>query len=128
MPYKKINIEKIYYSIGEVANMLNVTPSVLRFWEKNFSIIKPYKNAKGKRYYTPKDINHLKYIFYLLRQKGFTIEGAKLYIKNKNQQKLNKEIIILSKLNALKEELLNIKNNLKDIENQMNTNNSDEQK
>lgn len=126
MPYKKPNIEKIHYSISEVADMLNVAPSVLRYWEKEFSIIKPFKNAKGNRYYTPKDINHLKFIFYLLKQKGFTIEGAKLYIKNKNEQKLNKEIIILSKLNALKEELLNIKSNLNVIANQLNTNNSDE--
>lgn len=126
MPYKKPNIEKIHYSIGEVADMLNVAPSVLRYWEKEFSIIKPFKNAKGNRYYTTKDINHLKFIFYLLKEKGLTIEGAKLYIKNKHEQKLNKEIIILSKLNALKEELLNIKNNLKEIANQLNTNNSDE--
>lgn len=112
MPYKKPNIEKIHYAIGEVAEMLNVAPSVLRYWEKEFSIIKPFKNAKGNRYYTNKDIDNLKLIQYLLKQKGLTIEGAKQYLKNKNQHSLDKQVMILSKLNKMKEELIEIKNHL----------------
>lgn len=128
MPYKKPHIEKIHFPIGEVAEMLNVAPSVLRYWEKEFSIIKPFKNAKGNRYYTNKDIDNLKLIYYLLKQKGLTIEGAKLYIKNKNENKLNKDIAIIAKLNSIKEELNLIKSNLIEILNEFNRNNTYEQK
>ncbi|GAB4457355.1 MAG: MerR family transcriptional regulator [Bacteroidales bacterium] len=124
MPYKKPNIEKIHFPIGEVAKMLNVAPSVLRYWEKEFSIIKPFKNAKGNRFYTNKDIDNLKLIQYLLKQKGLTIEGAKHYIKNKNESSLDKQVSIFSKLNNIKQELIGIKNNL----NLLNIRNSNEQK
>lgn len=115
MPYKKPNIEKIHYSIGEVANMLSLAPSVLRYWEKEFTVLKPFKNNKGNRYFTPKDIDHLKFIYHLLKEKGLTIEGAKLYMRNKGEEKLSKEILLLSKLNSIKDELLLLKEGLKDV-------------
>jgi len=106
MPYKKPNIEKIHYSIGEVAQMFGISPSVLRYWEKEFKIIKPFKNAKGNRYFTPKDIDNIKLIYHLLKEKGLTIDGAKLYIYNKNETEIDKTTQILSKLTQIKEELL----------------------
>ncbi len=115
MPYKKPNIEKIHYSIGEVAEMLSLAPSVLRYWEKEFTILKPFKNNKGNRYFTPKDIENLRLIYHLLKEKGLTIDGAKLYIRNKGEEKLTKEIQLLSKLNSIKDELLRLKEGLKDI-------------
>jgi len=120
MPYKKPNIEKIHYSIGEVAQMFGIASSVLRYWEKEFKIIKPFKNAKGNRYFTPKDIDNIKLIYHLLKEKGLTIDGAKLYIYNKNETEIDKTTQILSKLTQIKEELLTIKKNLKEISSQLN--------
>jgi len=120
MPYKKPNIEKIHYSIGEVAQMFGIAPSVLRYWEKEFKIIKPFKNAKGNRYFTPKDIDNKKLIYHLLKEKGLTIDGAKLYIYNKNETEIDKTTQILSKLTQIKEELLTMKKNLKEISSQLN--------
>jgi len=115
MPYKKPNIEKVHYSIGEVAHMFGIAPSVLRYWEKEFKIIKPFKNAKGNRYYTPKDIDNIKLIYHLLKEKGLTIDGAKLYICNKSEAEIDKTTLILSKLKQIKDELLILKENLKEI-------------
>ena len=69
--------DKLYHTIGEVAQMLNVNPSVLRFWETQFPSIKPHKNKKGTRYYTDDDIAHLRQIHYLTRDCGFTLDGAR---------------------------------------------------
>lgn len=69
--------EKLYYSIGEVAQMLNVNPSLLRYWETEFSEIKPHKNKKGTRYYTPDDIALLRRIYHLTRDCGLTLDGVR---------------------------------------------------
>ena len=68
MPYKEKKIEKLYYSIGEVAEILQVNTSLIRFWEKNFTIIKPHKNKKGNRYFTKEDIENLKLIYHLVKE------------------------------------------------------------
>lgn len=103
--------EKRYYKIGEVANAFGVNTSLIRFWENEFDIIKPKKNAKGNRLFTPKDIENFKLIFSLVKEKGFTLEGAKQKLKQ-NPEKIVKNHEIISRLEAIKAELIKIKNQL----------------
>lgn len=77
--------EKLYYSIGEVSKMFDVNPSLLRFWETQFDMLKPHKNKKGNRYYTKEDIALLKEIFYLTKECGYTLEGAKEKLRNREK-------------------------------------------
>jgi DNA-binding transcriptional MerR regulator len=77
MPYIEKKVEKLYYSIGEASEMLRVPVSTVRFWENEFSILKPMKNKKGNRLFTPDDIKNLRIIHYLLKEKGMTLAGAK---------------------------------------------------
>jgi DNA-binding transcriptional MerR regulator len=104
-------IEKIYYSIGEVAAMFNLTVSNIRFWETEFDILMPKKNAKGDRFFTKKDMENLKLIHYLLKEKGYTIEGAKKKLRDGGDAVKSKvEAIkslekIKSFLQAMKDEL-----------------------
>jgi DNA-binding transcriptional MerR regulator len=77
MPYKEKKVEKLFYSIGEVAEMFDVNTSLIRFWEKNFEIIKPKKNKKGNRLFTIADIRNFKLIFHLVKEQRLTLEGAK---------------------------------------------------
>lgn len=83
MPYKEKKIEKLFYSIGEVSEMMNIPVSTVRFWENEFKILKPRKNKKGNRLFTPEDIKNLKIIYYLLKEKGMTLEGAKKQLSDK---------------------------------------------
>jgi DNA-binding transcriptional MerR regulator len=85
MAYKEKEIEKLYYSIGEVAEIFNVAPSLIRFWESEFDIIKPKKNRKGNRQFTKEDIDNVKTIFHLVKEKGFTLQGAKEMLRNDTQ-------------------------------------------
>ena len=82
MAYKEKEIEKIYYSIGEVAEMFSVAPSLIRFWESEFEIIKPKKNRKGNRQFTREDIDNVRTIYHLVKEKGFTLQGAKEMLRN----------------------------------------------
>lgn len=82
MAYKEKEIEKLYYSIGEVAEVFNVAPSLIRFWESEFDIIKPKKNRKGNRQFTKEDIDNVRTIYHLVKEKGFTLNGAKDMLKN----------------------------------------------
>lgn len=82
MAYKEKEIEKLYYSIGEVAEMFSVAPSLIRFWESEFEIIQPKKNRKGNRQFTKEDIDNVKLIYHLVKEKGFTLTGAKEMVKN----------------------------------------------
>ena len=86
--------EKIFYKISEVAEMFNVNISAVRFWEKEFDILKPKKNKKGNRLFTSKDIKNIKVIYHLLKERGFTLEGAKKKLKeNKTDTIDNIEIV-----------------------------------
>jgi DNA-binding transcriptional MerR regulator len=85
MAYKEKEIEKLYYSIGEVSEMFNVAPSLIRFWESEFELIQPKKNRKGNRQFTSEDINNVKTIYHLVKEKGFTLQGAKEMLKNDSQ-------------------------------------------
>src|SRR5210317_106679 len=107
MPYKEKVIEKKYFSIGEVAEMLEVATSLIRFWESEFDIIKPKKNRKGNRQFTREDIDNVKMIYHLVKEKGYTLQGAKDLLKNGNDTVKEKVEIIDS--------LKKVKNFLKEI-------------
>lgn len=103
--------EKRYYGIGEVAKAFNVNTSLIRFWEKEFDALKPKKNAKGNRKFTPADIKTLELIFYLVKERGFTLDGAKIHLKE-NKQKTLHHFEIIRKLESVKVELSKIKEQL----------------
>ena len=103
--------EKRYYKIGEVAKAFHVNTSLIRFWEKEFDSIKPKKNAKGNRLFTADDLANFKLIFNLVKERGFTLEGAKQKLK-KNPDATIYKYQIISKLEAVKAELVKIKNQL----------------
>lgn len=96
MAYKEKEIEKLYYSIGEVADIFNVAPSLIRFWESEFELIKPKKNRKGNRQFTKEDIDHVRTIYHLVKEKGFTLQGAKEMLKNDSQAVRDKMELIES--------------------------------
>jgi DNA-binding transcriptional MerR regulator len=103
--------EKRYYGIGEVAKAFNVNTSLIRFWEKEFDDLTPRKNAKGNRKFTPEDIKTLELIFHLVKERGFTLEGAKIHLKENKKKTLN-HFEIIRKLETVKSELLKIKEQL----------------
>ena len=103
--------EKRYYGIGEVAKAFKVNASLIRFWEKEFDVIKPKKNAKGNRKFTPEDIKNLKFIYHLVKERGFTLEGAKTHLKEEKKQALETYEII-EKLEDIKAQLIKIKTQL----------------
>ena len=111
MPYKEKPIEKLYYSIGEVADMFRVNVSLLRFWEKEFDILKPKKNKKGNRMFTTKDLDNLKIIYHLVKERGYTLEGAKKKLKENKDDTIN-NIEIVNRLKDIRQFLLELKKEL----------------
>lgn len=111
MPYKEMKVEKLYYSIGEVSEMLEVPVSTVRFWENEFDILKPMKNKKGNRMFTPADIKNLKIIHHLLKEQGMKISGAKKKLSEKPDETEYKYEINES-LQKIKSMLLDIKDNM----------------
>ena len=109
MPDKEREIKKKYFTIGEVANNLNLSTSQIRFWETEFDELNPKKNSKGSRKFTEKDINVLKTIQSLLKNKKFTIDGAKKIIKKEININYNGNDYLIKKLNTVKEKLLYLK-------------------
>jgi DNA-binding transcriptional MerR regulator len=103
--------DKRYYSIGELAKAFDVNASLLRFWDKEFDILKPRKNAKGNRMFTPEDVKNIQLIYHLVKERGFTLEGAKIHLKEGQKKTLDKYEII-SKLEGIKNQLLAIKGGL----------------
>jgi DNA-binding transcriptional MerR regulator len=103
--------DKLYYSIGEVAKAFGVNASLIRFWEKEFDEIKPKKNAKGNRKFSPQDIKHLELIYHLVKERGFTLEGAKVHLKEERKKTLS-NFEIIRKLQHIRAELVKIKDNL----------------
>ena len=102
---------KIYYSIGELAKMLNVNTSLVRFWEKEFDLLKPKVKPSGVRKFTKEDIEKISSIYRLLKEEGLTIQGAKKKLKSKDISE-EENIAILKKLNKIKEELKSLKKTL----------------
>ncbi len=111
MAWKEKEIEKLYYGIGEVAEMLNVNASLIRYWEKEFDTLNPKKNSKGDRLFTKDDIEKLKIIYHLVRDKGYTLEGAKLQLKSKFED-TRKKFLLIEKLKKVREFLVEIKEQL----------------
>lgn len=111
MPYKEQETVKLYYSIGEVAKMFDVNASLLRFWEKEFDIIKPKKNKKGDRMFTQEDVANFRAIYHLVKERGYTLQGAKEKLKsNKNDTFDNVEMV--KSLEKVKDFLLELKSKL----------------
>jgi len=108
IPPDEILFKKQYYSIGEVSSMFHLNASLLRYWETEFDIIKPRKNRKGDRHFRPEDIKNLQLIHHLLRQRKYTIEGAKEYLK-KNKSKAQQNFELIQRLEKLKSFLLQLK-------------------
>jgi DNA-binding transcriptional MerR regulator len=108
VPQDEILFKKQYYSIGEVATMFHLNASLLRYWETEFDILKPRKNRKGDRHFRPEDIKNLQLIHHLLRQRKYTIEGAKEYLK-KNKSKARQNFELIQRLEKLKSFLLQLK-------------------
>ena len=103
--------EKRYYKIGEVAKAFSLNTSHIRFWENEFDILKPKKNKKGNRLFTPEDIKNLKLIYHLVKEKGYTLDGAKSKMKEGKDDLLEKQELI-NKLEGIKAELKRIKEQL----------------
>ena len=108
-PEKKI--EKLYYSIGEVAELFEVNASLIRYWEKEFNILKPKKNKKGNRQFTREDLDDLRVIYHLVKERGYTLQGAKEKIRQ-NRDDLARNVEIVDTLTHLKEFLLELKKDL----------------
>lgn len=107
----KINLpDKLYYSIGEVAKAFDVNTSLIRYWEQEFPIIKPKKNKKGNRYFTPEDIKNLQIIYHLVKEKGYTLDGAKIALTTNS--KISETITLIDRLEFVKAELLKLKDSL----------------
>ncbi|HEU5364062.1 MAG TPA: MerR family transcriptional regulator [Hanamia sp.] len=110
IPEDDVLFQKQYYSIGDVASMFKENTSLIRYWENEFSILKPKKNKKGDRFFRPEDIKNLKMIYHLLRERKYTIEGAKEFIKNNKAAGEKHEMI--ESLEKVKLFLIELKNNL----------------
>ncbi|MGN6531167.1 MAG: MerR family transcriptional regulator [Ginsengibacter sp.] len=110
IPDDEILFQKQYYPIGDVAVMFKEKTSLIRYWENEFSILKPKKNKKGDRFFRPEDIKNLKMIYHLLRERKYTIEGAKEFIKNNKAAGEKHEMI--ESLEKIKSFLIELKNNL----------------
>ncbi|MFL2582724.1 MAG: MerR family transcriptional regulator [Flavobacteriales bacterium] len=111
MGFKEYDSLKLYFSIGEAAEILDVNTSLIRFWEKEFIILKPKKNKKGNRQFTKEDIENLKMIHHLVKERGFTLQGAKEKLK-KEKKTTKKEVSIVESLENVKTFLLQLKKEL----------------
>ena len=110
IPGDEILFQKQYYSIGDVATMFKENTSLIRYWENEFSILKPKKNKKGDRFFRPEDVKNLKMIYHLLRERKYTIDGAKEFLRNNKAAGEKHEMI--ESLQRIKLFLLELKNNL----------------
>ncbi len=110
IPEDEILFKKVYYSIGDVSKMFNENASLIRYWENEFDILKPKKNAKGDRFFRPEDVKNLKLIHHLLRQRKYTIEGAKDFLKS--NKSASEKFEMIRSLQKLKSFLLELKASL----------------
>ena len=111
MPYKEKKVEKLFYTIGEVAGILNVPVSTVRFWENEFDILKPRKNKKGNRLFMPEDLKNLRIIHHLVKEKGMTLTGAKKQLAEKWQE-TDYKFGIRESLTGIKELLAEIRDSI----------------
>ena len=111
IPASEELIKKLYYPIGEVATWFNVNTSLIRYWEKEFKQLQPRKTRKADRLFRAQDIEFLRQLYFLLREKKYSIEGAKTYLKN-NKEKAEKDIAVLNSLKNIKQFLVSLKESL----------------
>ena len=111
MAYKEKEIEKLYYSIGEVSEMFSVAPSLIRFWESEFELIQPKKNRKGNRQFTKEDIDSVRTIYHLVKEKGFTLQGAKEMLRN-DSQSVKDKMEMLDSLRRVRQFLAEVRDKL----------------
>ena len=111
MKYKKPLTDKLFYKIGEVANIFNVNVSLIRFWEKEFDILKPKKNKKGNRLFTKKDLDNLTIIYHLVKERGFTLQGAKQKLKENKGDTID-NIKVVNHLKDIKAFLIKLREGL----------------
>ncbi len=104
--------QKIYYKIGEVAELYDVNPSLIRYWEQEFDFIKPRKSAKGTRLFSQKDVDHFEIIYQLVKEKGMTIQGAKEYLKKRKKEKTIDNLDVINTLNRAKSLLQEVRDSL----------------
>ena len=113
MPYKEPKIEKVFYNIGEVARMMGVNTSQIRYWENNFAELTPKKNKKGNRLFTKEDIEQVKIIYHLVKERGLTISGAKKKLKENRDDTIN-NFEIVTRLETIKQLLIDIRDNMEE--------------
>ena len=111
MTFQNKENQKIFYKIGEVAKELSVNVSLIRFWEKEFDILNPKKNKKGNRLFTTKDFNNLKIIYHLVKERGFTLDGAKKKLRE-NKEDTTDNISIVSHLKEIRKFLVELREEL----------------
>ena len=104
-------LTKRFYRIGDVAEILNIPASTLRYWEKEFTIIKPHRNAKNIRFYTPKDIETIRMIYYLVKEKGLKLDAAQAQIRT-NRDGVSKRFEVVDRLKAIKQRLQELERSL----------------
>ena len=112
MPYKEKEIEKMYFTISEVAKQFNVAASLIRFWETEFEILKPRKTTKGNRLYSKKDIENFRLIYHLVKEKGYTLDGAKKKLKEGGIDKTDANAEIITRLKKIRSFLESMYNEL----------------
>jgi len=108
MKYNPPSTDKLFYKIGEVANIFNVNVSLIRFWEKEFDILKPKKNKKGNRLFTKKDLDNLTIIYHLVKERGFTLQGAKQKLKENKDDTID-NIKVVNHLKDIKAFLIKLR-------------------
>jgi DNA-binding transcriptional MerR regulator len=113
MPYRKPKIEKIFYSIGEVAEMVGENQSLIRYWENQFDALKPQKNKKGTRLFSKEDIETVKLIHHLVKVRGLTLKGAQQKLKDNREETINNYEIV-QRLNDVRQQLIEIRDELQD--------------
>jgi DNA-binding transcriptional MerR regulator len=111
LPYKETEQIKLYYTIGEVAQLFNVNASLIRFWEKEFDVLNPKKNKKGNRLFTQEDVENLRIIYHLVKERGFTLQGAKSKLKENKTDVVNNTELYDS-LNRVRSFLVELKEQL----------------
>lgn len=106
--------EKLYYSMGEVAEMFDVRPSLLRHWESQFGVLKPKRNKKGNRLFTPADVENLKLIYHLVKEQGMTLEGARKALRQCRREKaVPRDVELLERLQRIRALLVEVREELK---------------
>lgn len=105
--------KKLYYSMGEVAEMFDVTPALIRHWEAQFDCIKPHRNKKGNRLFSPEDVERLKQIYHLVKERGMTLKGANKVLKRAKSDEMVQEIELLERLQKIRSALVEVREELK---------------